>query len=128
MNNFSGIGRVGGDPIVTQTKEGKAVATFSVVVDSGYGDKKIGTWIKVALFDKRATVSEYISKGDKIGINGEIVNREWTAKDGTKQHTLELANANVTLLASKKDAPQASPKVRQESADNFDPFNDKVPF
>ena len=35
MNNFSGIGRVGGDPVVTQTKDGKAVATFSVVVDSG---------------------------------------------------------------------------------------------
>jgi single-strand DNA-binding protein len=128
MNNFSGIGRVGGDPVVTQTKEGKAVATFSVVVDSGYGDKKIGTWIKVALFEKRATVAEYISKGDKIGINGEIVNREWTAKDGTKQHTLELANANVTLLASKKDAPQASPKAQQTIADNFDPFSDNVPF
>ena len=74
MNNFSGIGRVGGDPVVTQTKDGKAVATFSVVVDSGYGDKKIGTWIKVALFEKRATVAEYISKGDKIGEVGSTGN------------------------------------------------------
>lgn len=123
MNNFSGIGRVGGDPVFTQTKDGKAVATFSVAVDSGFGDKKISTWIKIALFDKRATVAEYVAKGDKIGINGEIVNREWTTKDNVKQHTLELANANVTLLAPKKDG--AKP---QQTEDNFDPFANKIPF
>jgi single-strand DNA-binding protein len=133
MNNFSGIGRVGGDPSVNYTNEGKAICSFSVAIDSGYGEKKLTTWIKVVLFDKRATVSEYIRKGDRIGVTGEIVLRDWTDKQGVVQKSLELANANVTLLAEKRDqdkpsAPRPSRSQQKAEADNFDPFSDNVPF
>lgn len=133
MNNFSGIGRVGGDPTYTQTRDGKPVCNFSVAIDSGYGDKKLTTWIKVSLFDKRAGVGEYIAKGDRIGVSGEIANREWTDKSGNKQLSLELANANVTLIEDKRNqdkpsAPQASRSQQKAEDDNFDPFTDNVPF
>lgn len=126
MNNFSGIGRVGGDPVITETRDKKPICTFSVAIDSGYGDKKQTTWIKVALFDKRASVADYIRKGDRIGVNGEIVLRDWTDKQGVVQKSLELANANVTLLMAKREESRPAP-VQSES--NHNPFNDDdVPF
>lgn len=128
MNNFSAIGRVGGDPVITESKDGKPICTFSVAVDSGYGERKITTWIRVSLFDKRASVAEWIAKGDRIGVSGEIVNREWKDKSGVMQKSLELANADVTLIMPKRDNAPSKEVVAPSQQDNYEPFNDTCPF
>lgn len=124
MNNFSAIGRVGNDPDVKQLSNGDDVASFPIAVDAGYGEKKVTTWFRVSLFGKKTGIVPYINKGDRIAVTGEIVNREYTGKDGNKQYSLEINNANITLLAPKKDAEKpvdASPQV--------DPFeDDRMPF
>ena len=123
MNNFSAIGRVGTQPELKQTAKGDDVASFSVAVDSGYGDKKVTTCFRVGLFGKKTGIVPYINKGDKIAVTGEIVNREYTAKDGSKQQNLEINNANITLIGSK----QASDKPVAAS-NSIDPFEDEMPF
>lgn len=132
MNNFTCIGRLGGDPAVRQSKEGDDIASFTVAVNSGYGNNKATTWFKVSLFGKRAGVSQYLAKGKRVGVTGEVVLRSYKGKDGSEQTSLEIANANVFLIDSVDDAPQqpAMPKPQGAPAmdSNFDPFGDKVPF
>lgn len=123
MNNFSAVGRVGAEPDVKQLSNGDNVASFPVAVDSGYGDKKVSTWFRVGLYGKKSAVAQYINKGDKIAVTGEIVNREYTAKDGSKQHSLEITNANITLIGSKQAADKPA-----AASNSIDPFEDEMPF
>jgi len=127
MNSFSAIGRIGTQPEIKQLKSGDDVASFSVAVDSGYGDKKVTTWLNVTLFGKKTGIVPYINKGDRIGVTGEIALREYTAKDGSKKSSLELGNASVTLLASKQETHEKG-AVKKESVTSIDPFADEMPF
>lgn len=97
MNLFSCIGRVGKDAVVRQTAGGDAVASFSVAVDSGFGDKKKSAWFDCSFWGKRAeTVGPMIKKGDRIGLTGELSTRE---HDGKTYLTLRVGD--VTLLGVK---------------------------
>jgi len=127
MNSFSAIGRIGTQPEIKQLKSGDDVASFSVAVDSGYGDKKVTTWLNVTLFGKKTGIVPYINKGDRIGVTGEIALREYTAKDGSKKSSLELGNASVTLLASKQEAHEKG-AVTKEPVTSIDPFADDIGF
>jgi single-strand DNA-binding protein len=57
---------------------------FRVAFDSGYGDKKVTTWMQCDLYGKRATdkLAGYLTKGSQVGLSGEIKIDEWTANNG----------------------------------------------
>lgn len=115
MNNCTFIGRIGRDPIVRETQSGKAVAGWSLAVDSGYGDNKTTVWIDCSLWGERARkLAEYIHKGDRIGVTGELGARE---HEGKTYITLRVAD--VTLLGEKRT--QDKPASRDE-------FEDEIPF
>lgn len=122
MNVWSFIGRVGKDAELSYVGQGNALLSFSVAVDSGYGDKKATTWTRVQVWGKRGEgLNGKILKGDRIGIVGEVTLREYEGKNG-KGVSLEVRASEVTLLGGKRDAAQ--PTVTE-----VDPFIDSdVPF
>jgi single-strand DNA-binding protein len=122
MNVFTAIGRCGRDAEVRRTQSGKAVAGWSIAVDSGFGENKKTTWFDCSLWGDRAEkLAEYIRKGDRIGVTGEIGTRE---HDGRTYVTLNVRD--VTLLGEKRDqAPRPAPK-EAASGDNF--HDDDIPF
>jgi single-strand DNA-binding protein len=129
MNVFNFIGRVGRDAETRYLPNGEAVATWSVAVDSGYGDKKKTSWVKCTLWGKRAeSLAQYIRKGDRIGVTGEVSLEEWTNKDGEKQASIAVRVADVSLLGDKREESpkpaQPTPRAKQ-SADDFE---DSIPF
>lgn len=106
MNNLSAIGGIGKDAVLKYTAKGDPICNFSFALTSGYGDNQITTWLNCSLFGKRAeTLSPMLLKGTKIGIDGQLTNRPYTAKDGTEKLSLELRVNDVTLLGAKSDAP-----------------------
>jgi single-strand DNA-binding protein len=129
MNVFNFIGRVGRDAETRYLPNGDAITTWSVAVDSGYGDKKKTSWAKCTLWGKRAeSLAQYIRKGDRIGVTGEVSLEEWDGKDG-KQSQIAVRVGDVTLLGEKRDeesqrAAQPTPRAKQ-SADDFE---DSIPF
>lgn len=126
MNNFNGVGRVGNEPEVRKTAKGD-VASFNVAIPFGFGDNQVTTWFKVALFDKRASVAQYIHKGDLIGISGAVVLTEYDAKDGTTKASLELKFADVTLIGKVSKAEEVK-KPKQVAPKQDDEFFDDLPF
>ena len=133
MNHASFIGRIGRDAECRYTNNGKAVAGWSLAVDVGYGDNKSTLWLDCALWGDRAEkLAEYIRKGDRIGVHGEIGTRE---HDGKTYVTLRVAD--VTLLGEKRDGekqPRESSAARavnrgeSRQAPPTDDFGDDVPF
>lgn len=126
MNNCTFIGRIGKDAVTRHTQDGKPVTGWSLAVDNGFGDKKQTVWIDCTWWGERSVkVAEYIRKGDRIGVSGELGTRE---HDGKTYVTLRIAE--VTLLGEKKDAGSAQPKqqARQVPPNDDDDPDDRIPF
>lgn len=112
MNVLTAIGRVGRDAVVRQAGD-TPVASWSLAIDAGYGERKVTTWLDCSLWGKRAeAVAQHIKKGDRLGVTGEIATRE---HDGKTYVTLKTSD--VTLLGEKKPAAERKPERRDESED-----------
>jgi single-strand DNA-binding protein len=137
-NVFSFTGTVGRDAEVRYIPSGQAVLTVAVANNIGFGDKQQTLWIRVNLWGKRAEgqLQNYLKKGQSIFVSGELTQREYQANDGTTKTSLEL-NANILdLVGGKRESegtqeqrPQQRPaKPAQQQRDNFDEYEDDIPF
>lgn len=102
MMNTYAIGRVGAMPELKQTKTGVPVCTFSLAVDTGYGENKATTWVRCTAWRKQAeVVAQYVQKGSQLFVEGTPKASAWASKDGTAKANLELTLSNVQFLTSK---------------------------
>jgi single-strand DNA-binding protein len=92
-------------------------------------------WHNLVVRNKAAEICEkYLSKGDKIYVEGRIKSRQWQAEDGTTKYTTEIQVTEFTFLTTKKEVegiktPQnleAKP-ANFESPNTANPEND-LPF
>ena len=68
---------------------------------------------------------KYLSKGDKIYVEGRIKSRQWQAEDGSTKYTTEIQVTEFTFLTVKRelDGLKSSPNSDQKSND----FEEKLP-
>lgn len=101
------IGRVGGHPEVKHTStSGKLVASFSLAVDEGTGDRKTTFWFQLTAWDKTAeVVRDHVRKGRLVHVEGRLRVEEWE-KDGEKRKAYSITVERVSLLDKK---PEPSP-------------------
>lgn len=102
------VGNVGKDAELSYTPQGIAVAKFSVAVSkvTGRGESKQEktTWFRVTIWRERAeNLSQYIKKGSKIMVIGEVDASAYTNKDGQPTASLELTANDVRFLGSRGD-------------------------
>ena len=78
--------------------------------------------------NKAAEICEkYLSKGDKIYVEGRIKSRQWQAEDGTTKSTIEIQVTEFTFLNVKKDA-EANRQLQDSDSKNttFDNLNSPI--
>lgn len=113
MNSLNFTGRIGKDCEQRFTANGDAVTSFAAAFDSGFGDKKVTTWVNCSIWGKRGeAVSPYLTKGSQIAVSGELTNREYTDKEGHKRYSLDVRVNDVTLIGGK---PETSPVTQQNA-------------
>ena len=96
MNNLTIAGNVGKDAEVRNTQNGKTVCNFTVAV-SGRSKDADSTWFDCALWGERGEkLAQYIRKGDKITVAGEVSAREHSGKA-----YLQIFVKEVTLQGGK---------------------------
>lgn len=112
------IGNVGNDPEMRYTQNGKAVTSFTVAVNKTWtgadGQKQEkATWFKIACWEKLAEITaQYVHKGDKILVVGEVSTQAFTDKSGEHRASLEIRADTVKFLGSKADnatSPASAP-------------------
>jgi single-strand DNA-binding protein len=100
------VGNLGRDPEMRYTPSGVPVASFSVATskryqsqDGQWQEKTI--WFRVTAWRKTAeTVSQYLTKGSKVLIIGELEEpRPWTDKEGNTQVSLEVTAQTIRFLS-----------------------------
>ena len=135
MNVWNFTGNLGGDAETRFTQSGDAIVGFSFFVKSGYGDKATTTWARCSMFGKRGeAVAQYLTKGQLVGVSGEVTMRDWQDKEGQKRTALDVRVNDLTLLG-KNDGKQQSQPSPQRSAQgappakkSHDDIGDDIPF
>lgn len=134
MNNLNFTGRLGKDCEQRFTAGGDAVTSFAAAFDSGYGDKKITTWVNCSIWGKRGeSVAPYLTKGAQVAISGELTNRPYTAKDGSEKYSLDVRVNDLTLIGGKQEAQQSAQPTRSQpaparQAQGVEDMEDDIPF
>ncbi|MEQ3661157.1 MAG: single-stranded DNA-binding protein [Flavobacterium sp.] len=95
------------------------LATNEVYINKSTGEKITSTeWHNIVVRNKAAEICEkYLSKGDKIYIEGRIKSRQWQAEDGTTKYTNEIQVMEFTFLNTKKET-ESSNKQNFKSDNN----------
>lgn len=104
VNKVILVGNLGRDAELRYTPGGAAVATLSMATTEVWNDKsgqrqEKTEWHKVVLWGKSAeSLSEYLTKGKQIYVEGRLQTRQWDDKDGNKRYTTEIRGDRVVLL------------------------------
>lgn len=131
MNNWNFTGNLGRDAEQKYATSGDSIVSFSVAVKSGYGDKAATTWAKCTMWGKRGeSVLPYLTKGQLVGVSGEVELREYVKKDSTNGASLEVRVNDLTLLGKKGDAQEYEPKQETKPGANVPAaeYDDDVAF
>lgn len=125
------VGRLGRDPETKQTQNGKPMTTFSVACDSGFGQNKETTWVKVTTFGKNAeNCARFLSKGSAVAVESSRISAYASmSQTGEPRATLQAVADKVTFLSIDGQQQQQRPKSQQPTQErwNYDD-DDEIPF
>jgi single-strand DNA-binding protein len=98
------VGNLGRDAELRYTPGGAAVSTINMATTEVWNDKagqkqEKTEWHRVILWGKSAeSLTEYLTKGKQIYVEGRLQTRQWDDKDGNKRYTTEIRGDRVVLL------------------------------
>jgi single-strand DNA-binding protein len=107
------------------------LATNEVYINKTTNEKITSTeWHNLVVRNKAAEICEkYLSKGDKIYIEGRIKSRQWQAEDGTTKYTTEIQVTEFTFLTTKKETDSHKQHTSESPKNtNFEAPNEGLPI
>ncbi len=150
LNKVMLIGNCGNDPEIRSTQDGKELANLSIATSERWKDKMTGEqrerteWHRVVIFNPGlvTVVKNYVKKGSKLFIEGQLQTRKWTDQSGQDKYTTEVVlqgyGGQLTMLDSRGgdgasgggySAPAAaSAPAAQPAAAASAPVDDDIPF
>ena len=107
VNKVILVGNLGKDPEIRRTNDGRPIANLSVATSESWRDKTTGErkekteWHRVVIFSEGLCkiAEQYLKKGSKVYLEGQLQTRKYTDKDGVEKYSTEvvLQNFNSTL-------------------------------
>jgi single-strand DNA-binding protein len=82
------------------------LATNETYTNRQTGEKVTNTdWHNIVVRNKAAEICEkYLSKGDKVYVEGRLKNRQWQGEDGNTRYSTEVHVQDFTFLTTKKES------------------------
>ncbi|TKW77717.1 MAG: single-stranded DNA-binding protein [Bradyrhizobium icense] len=158
VNKVILVGNLGKDPEIRRTQDGRPIANLSIATSESWRDKATGErkekteWHRVVIFNEGLckVAEQYLKKGAKVYIEGQLQTRKWTDQSGVEKYSTEVVlqgfNSNLTMLEGRSggggggyadegagDFGSSSPAPRRVAAaggggrGNSD-MNDDIPF
>jgi single-strand DNA-binding protein len=144
VNKVILIGNLGADPEVRQTQDGRPIVNLRVATTDSWRDKSTGErrerteWHRIVIFSEGlARVAEqYLKKGAKVYIEGQLQTRKWTDQNGQERYSTEVVlqgfNSALTMLDGRRDggrdAGGADFAESSSSGRGSYPLDDDIPF
>jgi single-strand DNA-binding protein len=110
VNKVILVGNLGKDPEIRRTQDGRPIANLSIATSESWRDKNTGErkekteWHRVVIFSEGlAKIAEqYLKKGSKVYVEGQLQTRKYTDKDGNEKYSTEVVlqgfNSALTML------------------------------
>lgn len=114
------VGRLGSDPEIRRTQDGRSIASFSVATSEKWRDKNTGAkrevtdWHQVVVFNEGLckVIEQYLKKGSQVYIEGKSKTRKYTGTDGVERRVTEIVVQGfgdaLHMLDRAERAPAAS--------------------
>ena len=156
VNKVMLIGNLGKDPEVRRLNSGDPVVNLRIATSENWRDKQSGErrekteWHNVVIFNENiAKVAEqYLKKGSKVYVEGQLQTRKWTDQAGVEKYTTEVVlqkfRGELTMLDGKSDGGERSfagndsgditakaggKRVAEGPSENFSAdLDDEIPF
>lgn len=135
LNKIMVIGNVGSDPEMRFTPNGKPVTNFNMATNRFYnaqdGERKKETeWFTVVTWDRQAeTCNQFLTKGQRVYVEGRIRTRTWDGPDGQKHFRVEIHASRVIFL-ERRESGSPNAEALEEVAEIIDdaPALEELPF
>ncbi|MBN8986540.1 MAG: single-stranded DNA-binding protein [Rhizobiales bacterium] len=107
VNKVILVGNLGADPEIKRTQDGRPIANLRIATwrDKNTGERKEKTeWHRVVIFSEGLcrVAEQYLKKGAKVYIEGQLQTRKWTDQSGAERYSTEVVlqgfNATLTML------------------------------
>jgi single-strand DNA-binding protein len=155
VNKVILIGNLGKDPEIRRTQDGRPIANLSVATSESWRDKATGErkerteWHRVVIFNEGLCriAEQYLKKGSKVYLEGQLQTRKWQDKDGQDRYSTEVVlqgfNSQLTMLDTRGGGsgadvdggddfgargPAPARKPAMAGAGKRDDMDDEIPF
>lgn len=140
MNKAILIGNLTRDPEVRTTQSGVSMCSFTIAINRRFtaaDGSRPADYIPIVTWRKTAELcGQYLSKGRKVAVSGEIQTRSYEAKDGTKRYVTEVVADEVEFLTPRGEGGRSDARGRDlpgapavADLDGFaDIDDDELPF
>lgn len=117
LNQVQLIGNLGGDPDIRRTQDGRPIANFSLATSNRWTDRTTGEkherteWHRVVIFSEKLAeiCQQYLRKGSKIFVQGQLQTRKWADQTGVERWTTEVVlsgfDCQMLMLDSQRKGP-----------------------
>ena len=115
VNKVILVGNLGRDPEVRSLNDGSSVVNLSLATSENWRDKTTGErkskteWHRVVIFNENLVrvAKDYLKKGSKVYIEGQLQTRKWTDQSGQEKYTTEIVlqrfRGELTMLDSRNE-------------------------
>ena len=142
VNKVILIGALGADPEVRRLNNGNAVVNLRLATSESWRDKASGErkekteWHNVVIFDENLTkvAEQYLKKGSKVYVEGQLQTRSWDDQSGQKKYTTEIVlqayRSTLTMLdsAPSSEKPQRGTGSDRQAPQQARDLDDEIPF
>lgn len=146
LNKVMLIGNLGKDPEIRAMQSGSEIANLTVATAESWKDKNTGEkkekteWHRVVVFNANLVnvCKNYLKKGSKVYLEGQLQTRKWTDKDGAEKYSTEIVLQNfggtIIMLGGKQsssDNQSQASSIVDEAKRQFpgaQMLDDEIPF
>ena len=139
LNKVILIGHLGDDVKIHNFEGGGCIGRFPLATNESYTNKQTNEkvtnteWHNIVVRNKAAEICQkYLSKGDKVYVEGRIKTRKWQDDKGIDRYSTEVNCQEFTFLNTKNETSSSNTNV--DTNDNIQPttnsseINDDLPF
>ena len=142
VNKVILVGNLGADPEVRKFQNGGAVCNLRIATSENWKDRNTGErrekteWHSVAIFSEGLVrvAEQYLKKGSKVYIEGQLETRKWQDQSGADRYTTEVVlrnyNSSLVMLDGRRDGAGGGDFGGASSSSSRESFelDDDIPF
>jgi len=139
LNKVILIGHLGDDVKIHNFEGGGCIGRFPLATNESYTNKQTNEkvtnteWHNIVVRNKAAEICQkYLSKGDKVYVEGRIKTRKWQDDKGIDRYSTEVNCQEFTFLNTKNETnplnSNSSPQIEPKSNEDSTSENDDLPF